>query len=58
MLVPTSTMAFYTMSAITPLKQEVAQVYSAQHSVIPRYKLMLKKSLVKFSVCFEVAEIV
>ena len=51
-------MAFYTMSAITPLKQEVAQVYSAQHSVIPRYKLMLKKSLVKFFVCFEVAEIV
>ena len=62
MFVPASTMAYYTMSAATnmvaPLKKEVAQVCCAQHSVLLRYKHMLKKSLVRFSVGFEVAAIV
>ena len=40
---------------VAQLKKEVAQVCCAQHSVLLRYKHMLKKSLVKFSVCFKVA---
>ena len=62
MFVPASTMAYYTMSAVTimvaPPKKEVAQACCAQHSLLLRYKHMLKKSLVKFSVGFEVAVIV
>ena len=65
MFVPASTMPYYTMPYYTmqlqltimvaQLKKEVAQVCCAQHSVLLRYKHMLKKSLVKFSVCFKVA---